>query len=303
MRLLVTGAGGMLGQAVVAAGRRLHHDVVALTHAELDITDIAAVRGAVQSAAPEAIVNCAAWTDVDGAESAEGDALAINGAGAGNLAHAAAQADARIVHVSTDYVFDGSKREPWLESDPVGPISAYGRTKLAGEEEVAAATPEHAIVRTAWLFGAGGENFVDTMLRLGAERDEVSVVTDQVGSPTWTGHLAPALLELAERRGDVGVFHAAGTGACSWNELTVEVFDRAGVACRVLPAATASFPRPAPRPAYSVLGTEREPGVHLPHWQEGVLEHLTRRRPEGAYQLQRGGPDARTGNSIAGGPR
>lgn len=274
MRILVTGAGGMLGQAVVAAAQRLNHDLVALARAQLDVADQEAVRRAVQSAAPEAVVNCAAWTDVDGAESAEAAALAINGGGAGNVARAAAECGARVVHVSTDYVFDGAKREPWLESDPVGPISAYGRTKLAGEQAVAAAAPEHAIVRTAWLFGAGGTNFVDNMLRLGAERDEVQVVADQVGSPTWTGHLAPALVELAERRGDVGVFHAAGAGACSWYELTVEVFDRAEVACRVRPTTTASFPRPAQRPAYSVLGTERDPGVHLPAWQEGVAAHL-----------------------------
>jgi dTDP-4-dehydrorhamnose reductase len=274
MRVLVTGAGGMLGQAVAAEARRLGHDVRALVRADLDITDAEAVRRTLQSAEPEAIVNCAAWTDVDGAEASEAAALAINGTGAGNVAHAAAEMDARLVHVSTDYVFDGAKREPWVESDPTGPISAYGRTKLAGEEQVAAAAGEHAIVRTAWLFGAGGPNFVDTMLRLAAERDEVSVVTDQVGCPTWTGHLAGALLELAERRGDVGVFHAAGSGACSWNELAIEVFDRAGVECRVLPTTTAQFPRPAQRPAYSVLGTERRPGVQLPRWQDGVEAHL-----------------------------
>jgi dTDP-4-dehydrorhamnose reductase len=274
MRLLVTGAGGMLGSAVVAAAQRLGHDVVAFTRADLDVSDARAARGALQSAGPEAVVNCAAWTDVDGAERSEAAALAVNGAGAGNVARAAAEAHCRVVHVSTDYVFDGSKREPWLESDPVGPISAYGRTKLAGEDQVTSATPEHAIVRTAWLFGAGGANFVDTMLRVASERDEVSVVTDQVGCPTWTGHLAGALVELAERRGDVGLFHAAGAGACSWNELAVEVFHQAGVSCRVLPTTTAQFPRPAQRPAYSVLGTERDPGVVLPRWQEGVTAHL-----------------------------
>jgi dTDP-4-dehydrorhamnose reductase len=277
MRLLVTGAGGMLGLAVAAAARRLNHDVVALARADLDITDAEAVRAALQAAAPDAVVNCAAWTDVDGAESSEAAALGVNGAGAGNVAGAAAEAGARVVHVSTDYVFDGSKREPWLESDPVGPLSAYGRTKLAGEQQVASAATEHAIVRAAWLFGAGGPNFVDTMLRLASERDEVSVVTDQVGRPTWTGHLAAALVELAERRGDVGIFHAAGVGQCSWNELALEVFHRAGVECRVLPTTTAQFPRPAQRPAYSVLGTEREPAVRLPAWQEGVAAYLAER--------------------------
>jgi dTDP-4-dehydrorhamnose reductase len=277
MRLLVTGGAGMLGRAVVAAATRLGHDVVAPASAELDVTDLEAVRGAMRAIAPAAVINCAAWTDVDGAETSEAAALAVNGEGAGNVARAVAEAGARVVHVSTDYVFDGSKREPWVESDPVSPLSAYGRTKLAGEQAVAAAAPEHAIVRTAWLFGAGGPNFVETMLRLGAEREEVSVVIDQVGRPTWTGHLAPALVELAERPGEVGVFHAAGEGHCSWNEFAIEIFDRAGMACRVLPVTTDEFPRPARRPAYSVLGTERTPGFDLPAWQEGLKIYLAQR--------------------------
>jgi dTDP-4-dehydrorhamnose reductase len=277
MRMLVTGGAGMLGQAVVAAAGRLGHEVVAPAAADLDIRDAGAVRDAVVATAPAAVINCAAWTDVDGAEAAETQALAVNGMGAGNVARAAAHVGARVVHVSTDYVFDGAKRVPWVESDPVAPLSAYGRTKLAGEEQVAAATPEHAIVRTAWLFGVGGRNFVDTMLALGADRDEVTVVTDQVGRPTWTGHLAPALVELAERSGDVGVFHAAGAGDCSWYEFAIEIFDRAGLLVRVLPVTSDRFPRPARRPAYSVLGTEREPGLHLPAWQEGLVAHLAQR--------------------------
>jgi dTDP-4-dehydrorhamnose reductase len=281
MRLLVTGGAGMLGQAVATAATRLGHDVVALSRAELDVTDTDHVRRVVAAAEPRAVVNCAAWTDVDGAETAEAAATAVNGEGAGIVARAAAEVGARIVQVSTDYVFDGERAhaargsgEPWIESDAVNPIGAYGRSKLAGEEAVAAATGEHAIVRTAWLFGTGGRNFVDTMLALGHERDEVSVVTDQVGSPTWTVHLAEALVELAERRGDVGILHAAGGGACSWYELAVEVFDRAGVRCRVLPTTSDRFPRPARRPAYSVLGTERDDAPVLPPWQEGVAAYL-----------------------------
>jgi dTDP-4-dehydrorhamnose reductase len=274
MRLLVTGGGGMLGQAVAAVATRLGHEVVALSRTELDITDADHVRRVVTAAEPRAIVNCAAWTDVDGAETAEAAATAVNGAGPGNLARAVAESGARLVHVSTDYVFDGTKRTPWVESDPVGPIGAYGRSKLAGELEVAAAAGDHAIVRTAWLFGAGGRNFVDTMLALGRERDEVEVVTDQVGSPTWSAHLAEALVELAERRGDIGIFHAAGTGACSWYELAVEVFDRGGVRCRVLPTTSERYSRPAPRPAYSVLASERDEVPVLPPWQEGVASYL-----------------------------
>ncbi|MEA2394032.1 MAG: dTDP-4-dehydrorhamnose reductase [Solirubrobacteraceae bacterium] len=278
MRLLVTGARGMLGRAVCAAAARLGHDVVGLSRAELDVTDADHVRRVVAAAEPRAVVNCAAWTDVDGAEMAEGAATAINGAGAGNVARAATEVGARLVHVSTDYVFDGAKETPWVESDPVGPIGAYGRSKLAGELEVAAAAPEHAVVRTAWLFGAGGLNFVDTMLALGGERDEVSVVTDQTGSPTWSVHLAEAVVELAERRGDVGIFHAAGAGACSWYELAVEVFDRAGMSCRVRPTTSERFARPAPRPAYSVLASERDEAPVLPPWQDGVAGYLAETR-------------------------
>jgi dTDP-4-dehydrorhamnose reductase len=287
MRLLVTGGAGMLGQAVTDAAGRLGHEVIALSRAQLDITDSAHVARVVPAAEPAAIVNCAAWTDVDGAEANEARALAVNGGGAGNVARAAAAIGARLVHVSTDYVFDGERAhagggagEPWLESDPVAPLQAYGRTKLAGERAVAEAGGEHAIVRTAWLFGAGGPNFVETMLRLAADRDEVSVVTDQVGRPTWTGHLAAALVEAAERRGDVGVFHATGEGACSWNEFALEIFDRAGVGCRVLPTTSDAFPRPATRPAYSVLGSERDPAIVLPPWQEGLQAYLDGRHRE-----------------------
>jgi dTDP-4-dehydrorhamnose reductase len=277
VRLLVTGAGGMLGRAVVETAQRLGHDVRAATRADLDITDAGAVQHALAELRPRAVVNCAAYTDVDGAESDRATATAINGAGAGHVAAAAQQAGAAIVHVSTDYVFDGSKREPWLESDAVAPLGAYGESKLAGELAVAAANPAHAIVRTAWLFGAGGKNFVDTMLMLGATREEVSVVTDQVGCPTWTGHLAAALVELAERPHETGIHHLAGAGSCSWNELAIEVFDRAAIDCRVLPTTTAAFPRPAPRPAYSVLGTERADPLVLPRWQDGVAAYIATR--------------------------
>jgi dTDP-4-dehydrorhamnose reductase len=275
MRLLVTGGAGMLGQAVATAATRLGHDVIALSRAELDVTDAEHVRRVIAAAEPRAIVNCAAWTDVDAAETAEAAATAVNGEGAGNVARAAAETGARLVQVSTDYVFDGTKSVPWVESDLVAPIGAYGRSKLVGEELVAATGGEHAIARSAWLFGAGGRNFVDTMLALGGERDEVSVVTDQVGSPTWTGHLAEALVELAERRGDVGIFHAAAAGACSWYDLAVEVFDRAGVRCRVLPTTAERFARAARRPAYSVLGTERDAAPVLPPWQDGVAAYLS----------------------------
>lgn len=274
MRLLVTGAGGMLGRDVLEAAAARDHDVVGLARAELDITDAEAVARAVADASPEAVVNCAAWTDVDGAESDEAGALAANGTGAGILARTATAAGAQLVHVSTDYVFDGRARTPYVESDTVAPVSAYGRTKLAGEEAVFAAGAAHAVVRSSWLFGAGGRNFVATMLGL-ADRDEVSVVTDQVGCPTFTGHLAAALVEVAER-GSAGVHHIAGGEHCSWHALAVETFGQAGVEIRVLATTTDKFPRPAPRPAWSVLGSERTDAIVLPPWRAGVADYLAR---------------------------
>ena len=276
MRLLVTGAAGMLGTDVVACAAP--HDVVALARTELDVTDADAVREVVRDARPDAVVNCAAWTDVDGAEEAEDAATRINGDGAGHVAAAAAAAGAFVVHVSTDYVFAGDATEPYSEADPTGPRTAYGRSKLAGERAVAAAVPgSHAIVRTAWLFGPHGKNFVDTMLRLGGERDALSVVGDQIGSPTYTGHLAQALVTIAETRPN-GVLHVAGGGRCSWYELARETFARAGISVNVRPCTTAEYPLPAPRPAFSVLGSSRHDHPTLPPWQEGLAAHLAIRK-------------------------
>jgi dTDP-4-dehydrorhamnose reductase len=268
MRLLVTGAAGMLGRDVVAAAESAGHDVTGLARRDLDIADPDAVRAAVRAARPDAVVNCAAWTDVDGAEEHEADATLINGAGAGHVAAAAPY----VVHVSTDYVFDGRASEPYAENDPTGPHTAYGRSKLAGEHAVAAAG-DHAIVRSAWLFGVHGKNFVATILRLAEERDEVHVVDDQIGCPTFTGHLAPALVEAAERR-LTGVLHVAGGGSCSWYELARAAFEEAGVETRVVPVTTAEFPRPAKRPAWSVLRSTRPDAPALPPWREGLSAYL-----------------------------
>jgi dTDP-4-dehydrorhamnose reductase len=267
MRLLVTGAAGMLGRDVVAAAQSAGHDVVALARRDLDIADAAAVRAAIDDARPDAVVNCAAWTDVDGAEEHEADATRINGEGAGNIAAAAPF----MVHVSSDYVFDGSATAPYVEDDPTGPASAYGRSKLAGEQAVAAAG-DHAIVRSAWLFGPG-RNFVATMLKLAEDRDEVDVVADQIGCPTYTGHLAPALVEIAEGR-LAGIFHVAGGGQCSWHELAQAAFEEAGVDCFANPVTTAEFPRPAPRPAWSVLRSTRPDAPVLPYWRHGLTSYL-----------------------------
>jgi dTDP-4-dehydrorhamnose reductase len=280
MRVLITGAAGMLGQDVAGAAAAAGHEPVALTRAELDIADAPAVAAAVAAAAPAAVVNCAAWTNVDDAEVEYEDALAINGPGAGHVAAAAHAAGAWTIHVSTDYVFDGAKREPYVESDPVGPRSGYGRSKLEGERAVARQAPErHTIVRSSWLFGAGGGCFPQTILRLAGERDRLTVVDDQIGCPTFTGHLGAALVELAARgdRAPRGVLHVAGAGQCSWFQFAREIVGSgATTTCEVLPVSTEEFPRPAPRPAYSVLRSERGAPV-LPHWRQGLREYMALR--------------------------
>jgi dTDP-4-dehydrorhamnose reductase len=258
----VTGAGGMLGQDVM---RVTGDGAVGLSHAELDVTDAGAVRDALAGA--DLVVNCAAWTNVDGAEDHAEEALAVNRDGARNVAEAAP----RVLYVSSDYVFDGAKRAPYVESDPTGPLQSYGRSKLAGELATAEVNPRHFIVRSSWLFGAGGGNFVETMLGLGRERDELRVVDDQVGCPTFTGHLAEAIVELAGTE-DYGIHHLAGAGQCSWYEFAREIFERSGVDCHVEPCTTDEYPLPARRPAWSVLGSER--GRSLPPWQEGLEAYL-----------------------------
>lgn len=294
MRLLVTGAAGMLGHDVARAGERAGHELVLLDLPEIDITDERSVAQTLARAAGDpggptgrapldAIVNCAAWTDVDGAESNEAGARAVNALGAGVLARAAARIDVPLLHVSTDYVFDGvaplagdGRPRPYVESDPTDPRSVYGSTKLEGEREVLAASPRHTVVRTAWLYGVDGKNFVETMLRLADERDAVQVVTDQVGSPTWGGHLAPALLGLIER-GVAGVVHMTGGGEVSWNGFAQEIFRQADVACRVEPASSEQIARPAPRPAWSALSSERDDVVPMPPWQDGLAGYLAAR--------------------------
>jgi dTDP-4-dehydrorhamnose reductase len=270
----------MLGLDVLRAGERAGHELVAVDLPELDITDPDAVSEAFTRVAPEAVLNCAAWTDVDGAETHSEQAQAVNADGAGNLARGAAEVGIPLVHVSTDYVFSGEAcvaasgaRRPYVESDVTGPRSVYGRTKLAGEQQVLAASSKHVVARSSWLFGVGGANFAATMLRLASERDTVAVVTDQVGCPTWTGHLAPALLGLIER-GVGGLVHLAGAGHVSWNEYAKEIFRQAEIECRVQDATTADMPRPAPRPAWSALESEREDVLPLPPWQDGLAGYL-----------------------------
>jgi dTDP-4-dehydrorhamnose reductase len=272
MRMLVTGAGGMLGQDVVRAAAG--HDVAGLARRELDVTDAAAVERRFAELEPDVVVNCAAWTDVDGAEADPAGAHAVNADGAGKVAVAAARRGVRLIHVSTDYVFDGRASTPYVESDATAPLGVYGASKLAGEEAVRAAGGSHAIVRSSWLFGIGGPNFVATMLRLAGERDWIGVVTDQVGCPTYTGDLAQALVALAGSEAQ-GTVHVAGGGRCSWHDFAVEIFRQAGVACEVRPTTTAEMGRPAPRPAFSALVSERPEAPSLPPWQEGLTRYLS----------------------------
>jgi dTDP-4-dehydrorhamnose reductase len=252
MRYLITGAGGMLGQDLAAtlAGR----DVVAMTRAELDITDLDSVRVAVRGAG--AVINAAAYTRVDDAESDEAAAFAINATGAGNVALAAAEVGAALVYYSTDYVFDGTATTPYQEHHPTHPVTAYGRSKAAGERLVLERGPERTfLLRTAYLYGEHGPNFTRTMLRLAADRETVSVVTDQVGQPTWTADVAAHTLALLDSDAAPGIYHATNSGSASWFEFARAIFETAGLDPeRVLPTDSAHYVQRAPRPAYSVLG-------------------------------------------------
>lgn len=279
MRLLLTGAGGMLGHDVRAAASAAGHDVIALTHAELDITAADAVSAAVAGAHPEVVINCAAYTDVDGAQGAGRDiAHAVNGEGPGNLARAASAVRAHTIHISTDYVFDGAKTGgPYLESDTPNPRSVYGASKLAGERSVAREAPSsHTIVRSSWLYGQHGACFPDTIIRLARERDRLAVVDDQRGCPTFTADLADALIDLGARaRPPLGVVHIVGGGDCTWFELARETLALAGSSMKPTPCSSTDFQRPAPRPAYSVLGSERADELPvLRDWHAALREYV-----------------------------
>lgn len=273
MRWLITGAAGMLGRdvATVLDGA----EVTALGRAQLDITDADAADDAVRG--HDVVVNAAAWTDVDGAETAEAAATAVNGAGPANLASACARHGARLVHVSTDYVFDGAATSPYPEDAPTAPRSAYGRSKLAGERAVLSALPGAGyVVRTAWLYGEHGGNFVKTMARLAAGRDTLDVVDDQRGQPTWSMDVARSIAGLVRADAPAGVYHATNSGETTWFGLARAVFAHLGLdPSRVRPTTTDRFPRPAPRPAYSVLGHDgwARAGLAPPRpWDEALAE-------------------------------
>jgi dTDP-4-dehydrorhamnose reductase len=278
-KVLITGAGGMLGGDMIAACSQAGAEVVPLARADLNISDGPAVDAAMVAHRPDAVVNCAAWTDVDGAEEHEAEATRLNSEAAGMVSAAAAEVGATILHPSSDYVFDGEKGEPYVESDRTHALSAYGRSKLAGETSVAVANPRHFVIRSSWLFGVGGRNFVETMLGIAERQSEVVVVNDQVGSPTYTPHLAAGIVRLIESE-DFGIHHVAASGSCSWFDFAQEIFDQSGVECRVMAGSTEMLARPAPRPPFSVLATERPDAVALPEWRDGLSAYLAERERE-----------------------
>lgn len=279
IRWLVTGAGGMVGRELCAvlAGERL----TAPPRGGLDITDREAVRAAV--AGHDVVINAAAWTDVDGAEAAEAAATAVNGTAVRHLAMACAERGARLIHISTDYVFDGTASEPYAENAPTGPINAYGRGKLVGERAVTELLPDTGyVVRTAWLYGEHGPNFVDTVLRLATEREAVDIVADQHGQPTWSFDLARRLVELGRRVGaPAGVYHATASGRTTWYGLARAALALSGLDPeRARPTTAAAFPRPAPRPRFSVLAHDRWSLTGLPplqNWRESLVQALNGR--------------------------
>ena len=267
MRILITGAGGQLGRALQAVFPG--HELVALDRALLDITREDAVRAALAAHRPQWLLNAAADNAVDAAEKDSAAAFAINEGGPRTLARATAEAGVTLLHVSTDYVFDGEATAAYDEDATPNPKSAYGRSKLAGEVALRSENPNHYVVRTAWVYAPQGKNFPLTMLEL-AKKGGVRVVNDQTGSPTYAPHLAAAIARLVLARPAFGTYHMAGSGAATWYELTLALFEAMKIGVSVTPVTTAEFPRPAPRPRYSVLATIREPRIELPPWREGL---------------------------------
>ena len=289
MKLLVTGREGQVARSLAERGAAQGISVVLAGRPELDLTDAASLEHAIERHAPDVIVSAAAYTAVDKAESEPGLAQAVTAEGAGNLARAAATRGIPLIHLSTDYVFDGSAERPWREDDPVAPLGVYGRTKLAGEEAVRAAGGVHAILRTAWVYSPFGNNFVKTMLRLAETREELGVVADQVGNPTSAHEIADGVIAVAANlvsepsEETTGTFHMAGSGATSWAGLAEHVFACAAgeglPVARVKPITTAEYPTPARRPANSRLDCSRLARVHgvtLPDWRDSVREVVHR---------------------------
>jgi dTDP-4-dehydrorhamnose reductase len=271
-RVLIFGGTGMLATALVPVLAGRGHDVVPLGPEESELLDPSSASRMVGRYRPQVIINAAALTDVDGCEFSPDLAMAINGRAAGRIAEEAAKTGCPLIHISTDYVFDGTSSRGYEEEDRTGPRSRYGRTKLVGELSVAAAGGEWTIVRTAWLFGPGGKSFPKTVYAVARAGGELRVVNDQTGSPTYTFDLADAVANCLER-GSRGIYHMTNCGRATWYEVALEVVGQAGIACLVTPVSTGEFERPAPRPAFSVLSNDkaaRELGIRLPEWRSGV---------------------------------
>lgn len=282
MRVLVTGANGQLGTELVDLyAARDGDEVLGVDLPDLDITSADSVASSFSAFRPDVVINCAAWTAVDAAEENEESALVVNGEGPAVLARACRDAGAWLVQVSTDYVFSGDATSPYAEDATPDPRSAYGRTKLAGELAVQSELPDaHYIVRTAWLYGHEGNNFVKTMLRLESEREMIDVVDDQVGQPTYAADLAAQIAALLDARPAAGIFHGTNSGEVSWHGFTQEIFRLIGAdPARVIAVTSEQFVRPAPRPAYSVLGHDAWGTNHLSemrHWREAICEAIAR---------------------------
>ncbi|MCR2029858.1 dTDP-4-dehydrorhamnose reductase [Alistipes timonensis] len=278
MNILVTGANGQLGCEMQRLGAVSPNNYIFTDVAELDVTDAGAVLRATEQTRAEAIVNCAAYTNVERAEEDEATADRLNRLAPANLAAAAAATGATLIHISTDYVFDGTAHTPYTEQAPTAPLGIYGRTKLAGEQAVEASGCSYLILRTAWLYSAFGNNFLKTMLRLTAERESLNVVFDQIGTPTYAGDLALGIFSVIEGqqfRGHEGLYHFSNEGVSSWYDFAVEIAAAAGHdKCRIEPCHTAEYPSKAPRPAYSVLDKSKFKttfGIEIPHWRESML--------------------------------
>jgi dTDP-4-dehydrorhamnose reductase len=279
VRILVTGAHGQLGRELLAVLSNSAHEVIGVGHADCDVTSAGSVARVMAATRPDSVINCAAWTGVDAAETHRDAAYAVNATGADLLARECDRRGALLCHMSTDYVFDGAATAPYPEDAPVHPLGVYGASKAAGEAAVRTVSPRHQIVRTAWLYGQDGPNFVLTMLRLARERGELRVVADQRGTPTWTGHLAPALARLVEL-GVTGTFHLTNGGDTTWHGFARAIVDDASLDAPVAAISTADYPTPAPRPRYAVLGNDawlRLGQAPLPPWRDGLREYLRQR--------------------------
>ncbi|MCM3629394.1 dTDP-4-dehydrorhamnose reductase [Paenibacillus glycanilyticus] len=277
MKVAVTGANGQLGRELVMLETGGRFDIIGLGRTELDITNLEQCRSVLSRLRPDVVIHCAAYTAVDRAEAEPDEAFRINAAGSRNVAVAAREIGAKLCAVSTDYVFDGAGAVPYKEYDRTNPQTVYGQSKLAGEQAVSSLHDRYFIVRTSWVFGAYGNNFVKTMLKLSSERDKLTVVADQWGSPTYTRDLAIFLLELAETD-YYGIYHASNNGVCSWYEFAQAIMEESGCRTQVAPCTTAEFPRPAPRPHYSVMDHSaiRSNGLTpLRHWREALKHYLS----------------------------